>query len=187
LGPFCLFNSTNELTAPEAQKLVKYQHLLKQHEKDLVATEEEPYKEVKLEDGTVLFSSISVAHLVSASKTYAAPTTVQAGNSMTSSQGAKNAFGYVLYKLDYTTSWSYDYDKVTSSSSYVSVDNGVGWSYKGSSSNGPTSYDNGREHEWVGTAQFAIVVGGIDVSNETLINKHRVRYDGTDAWKYENS
>jgi len=140
---------------------------------------------VTLPDGNVLFASITVSKSVNVNPFLKA--TNEQTSTLTSSQGVKNIFGYVLYKPDYTTTWTYDYDKVISSNSFTSVLNGLGWSYKGSSSSGPVSIKQGREHEWVGTAQFAMIVGGIDVSNGTLLNKHRVRYNGTYAWQYEQT
>lgn len=92
-----------------------------------------------------------------------------------------------LYKLDYNTTWSFNYDTVLNSYSWTSVDNGLGWSFKTSSSFGPGILEGGRIHEWTGTAQFAMIVGGIDISNETLINQHRVYFDGSYTWKYKVS
>ncbi|NEW08201.1 hypothetical protein GK047_19560 [Paenibacillus sp. SYP-B3998] len=179
--------ATNESSnSLNATKVINYNKQITQHASELQVTEQNPYKEVTLEDGTVLFASISVTKQNSYLKSFSTSED-QATQTMTSSQGAKNAFGFTLYKLDYTTVWTYDYDKVVSSYSYASVDNGVGWSYKSSTSGGPGINDNGREHQWTGTASFAIIVGGIDISNETLINSHKVRYNGTYAWNYSHS
>ncbi|HEY2494043.1 MAG TPA: hypothetical protein VGI33_14200 [Paenibacillus sp.] len=167
----------------ETDKINKYLNEFKTYKDQLTVTEEEPYKEVQLPDGTILFNEIKITK----GENQSAKNSIQAtsSNAMTSSQGMKNAFGYVLYKLDYTTAWSFDYDKVTSSSSYIAIDNGLGWSSKGTNSYGPTVNDGGREHQWTGTAYFAMIVGGIDISNETLLNHHRVKFDGTYSWKYE--
>ncbi|MBC8080789.1 MAG: hypothetical protein H7X86_10615 [Gorillibacterium sp.] len=168
-----------------------YLNELKKYEKQLQVTEQVPYKEVQLEDGTILFHEIkvnrdipSVAERNDISATTAA-VTATVTYSITSSQGYKNIFGITLYKLDYTTSWTFDYNTVLSSYSYVQTFNGGGWSLKSTNSYGPGINDAGREHQWTGTAQFGIVVGGIDINIETLSNHHRVKYDGTYSWMYE--
>lgn len=168
--------------------LNKYAHEYKEYVKQLEVTEEEPYKEVKLIDGTILFNEIKVNKNIAAgsnSITAAAAASNQQTYSMTSTQGYKNVWGMTLYKLDYTTVWTFDYNTVISSYSYTSVDNGVGWSFKDDDSFGPVINNAGRQHQWTGTAKFAMIVAGIDINNETLINLHRVNHDGTYSWKYE--
>ncbi|QNK57768.1 hypothetical protein [Paenibacillus sp. PAMC21692] len=165
--------------------------LFKQHAEDLQLSESERYKEVVLEDeGIILFNSVTVTKQPTinakqgiveygpqATQTYV----------MTSSQGAKALFGNTLYQLDYNTNWTFDQNTVISSYSWASVLNGFGWSHKYTTSNGPGILDSGRTHEWAGTAAFAITVAGIDVSNTTLINRHRVRHNGTYAWTYDQT
>jgi|GEM_PF-1866671 hypothetical protein len=166
--------------------LDKYSYEFKKYAKQLEVTEEVPYKEVQLEDGTILFNEIKISKNIGNKSSMAVSTAVATEtSSMTSSQGYKNIFGNVLYKLDYTTVWTYDYSTVLSSYSYTSVQNGAGWSFVDDDNFGPGINDSGREHQWTGTAKFAIIVAGIHVNNETLLNHHRVRYNGTYAWKYE--
>ncbi|WP_163880867.1 hypothetical protein [Paenibacillus favisporus] len=184
-------------SSPAGSSLTKsiynFDEEFKKHEKELKVTEDDPYKEVVLDDGTVIYNSISItrgateANAPGQDKPNTLAATASDTNTMTSSQGMKNLFGMSIYKLDYTTTWSFNYDTVLSSYSWTSVDNGLGWSFKSSNSSGPQTSNGGRTHEWTGTAQFAMVVGGIDVSNETLINQHRVNYDGSYSWRYDHS
>lgn len=120
-------------------------------------TKETLYKEVKLNDGNILFTSISVSEPTTSLNSLSPKvnaTNAQQTLNMTSSQGVKNIFGYTLYKLDYTTVWTYDFSTVVSSYSNTSVENGVDWSFKSAYSNGPDINDSGREHQWTGTAAF---------------------------------
>jgi len=162
-------------------------NLFQKYSTELQVTEEEPYKEVYVpERGTILFNSITLDKNVPSDDSRVSLFQIPDEKySITSSQGEKNIFGVVLFQLDYTTTWTFDYNTVKSSSSYVTITNGFAWTFKGSSSNGPTISDNDKEHEWTGTANFGITVGGMDVSNNTLINQHRVRHNGTYAWKYD--
>jgi hypothetical protein len=74
--------------------ILQYSEAFEQYADELQPTLDEPYKEVTLEDGTVLFTSISVSNN-SAAKSGMSINAVDS-NTMTSSQGVKNALGWVL-------------------------------------------------------------------------------------------
>lgn len=187
LSVFLFLSTTSSVFAanslqPETEQI----DLFKKYADELQVTEAEPYKEVYVpEEGVILFNSISIVKDNSSKQNRISTASNQETYYMSSSQGVKNLFGYELYRLDYTTKWTFDYDKVISSSSTATTKNGFGWSYKSSSDGQAVIKNNGKQHEWTGTGTFAMVVGGIDIGTETLINHHRVNHDGTYEWKYE--
>lgn len=86
--------------------------------------------------------------------------------------------------MDFTTNWTYDFDKVISGYSSISVLNGLGWSLKGSNVYGPGRNNNDRDWDFTGVAQFALIVAGMDIDDEAVTTMHDVKYNGTYAWKF---
>lgn len=179
---FASGNAAVGLTTKQVQDINKE---LKKHVEELTPTESEPYKEVKLENGYTLFTKITHS-TVSPAENAKAPNSAmnEATSTITSTQGVKNILGIVLYEMDFTTVWTYDYDKVLSGYSYTTNRNGLGWTFKATSVYGPNKAQAEREWDWTGASTFGIVVAGIDVDTETITTIHLVRFNGTYAWKF---
>ncbi|GAB2700616.1 hypothetical protein ACFQWB_06565 [Paenibacillus thermoaerophilus] len=177
------------LTKEEIQKI--HQEFEK-HKDKLQVTPEEPYKEVKLDNGYTLFASIKEVPVTESSSSENALTTsnasaadyVQQTKEIVSSQGAKNAVGWVLYQMDFHTRWTYDYSKVVDGYSWVTVFNGAVWTFKASSVYGPNKANYNMEWDWTGAATFAYIVAGYELYTTTLTTLHLVRYDGSYAWRF---
>lgn len=145
------------------------------------ATEAEPYKEVDLGRGFTYVAELkqvtpSIRPLDSSN---------QQTNEIVSTQGVKNPIGWYLMKMDFHTRWTYDFDKVISGYSWITTDNGIGYTFKASNVYGPSRNNGDRDWDWTGVATFAIVVGGIDISTWKFTTLHDVKYNGQYAWRFE--
>ncbi|UIO40863.1 hypothetical protein LOY85_18920 [Brevibacillus brevis] len=157
------------------------------HSDELIVTPDQPYKEIKLDNGYILFAELNPGQntTVEASKSNSR-TLAQASNEIESTHGYKNAYGKVLMQIRTTTKWTFDYSKVIEGSTSVVPEVTLPpWTIKSESVDLPFKGPDNRYWEWTAKGTFVYSVAGVEFDTITLITHHRANYDGTYAWKYE--
>lgn len=167
----------------DASLVKEFKQALKDHQNDLILTDTETYKEIKLENGYTLFAQVTETPKESSNKSIGIA--ALQSNSITSRHGYKNLYGTVTVQLITTTDWTYDFNKVVSASTSVTAEpKGFGWQLHSSGVGLPFKGAYERYWEYTAFGIFQWNVAGVNFDTLELNTQHRVNYDGSYAWKY---
>lgn len=161
------------------QEISTYLEEFKKHKDELIVTNEEPYKEVILDNGYILFAAIREVPVSNTLLQQADPV-----REIESRNGVKNAVGWVLYEIKFSTRWTYDYDVVKDGYSWVTPGHGLVWALKATSVYGPNKANYNKEWDWTGVGSFAYIIAGAELSSASVTTQHKVKHNGEYSWRF---